>query len=54
MGLLVNGEWTDQWYDVKASGGQFVRSKAQFCNRIGSDKFPAEAGRYHPHVHFGF
>ena len=25
MGLLVNGEWVDQWYDTKKHGGEFVR-----------------------------
>jgi glutathionyl-hydroquinone reductase len=29
MGLLVNGEWKDQWYDTKSTGGRFVRSNAQ-------------------------
>ena len=30
MGLLVEGEWKDQWYDTKSSGGKFVRSAAKF------------------------
>ena len=56
MGLLVDGEWKDQWYSTKESGGRFVRSEAQFRNWItadgsagpsGSDGFKAEAGRYH-------
>ena len=25
MGLLVNGEWKDQWYDTSKTGGKFVR-----------------------------
>lgn len=29
MGLLVNGEWQDQWYDTKKHGGEFVRESAQ-------------------------
>ena len=29
MGLLVNGEWVDQWYDTKKHGGEFVRESAQ-------------------------
>ena len=61
MGLLVDGKWTDQWYDTKSSGGKFVRSASQFRNWItpdgaagpsGSDGFAAESGRYHLYVSF--
>ena len=48
MGLLVNGEWKDQWYDT--SDGSFKRSEAAFRNWIGQDDFPAESGRYHLYV----
>lgn len=56
MGLLVDGQWVDQWYDTKKSGGRFIRSDAQFRNWItkdgspgptGSGGFPAEKDRYH-------
>lgn len=59
MGLLVDGEWVDQWYDTKASEGRFVRSEAQFRNWITADGSPgpageggfkAEPGRYHLYV----
>ena len=30
MGLLVNGEWKDVWYETEKTGGQFVRSAAQW------------------------
>lgn len=59
MGLLVDGQWIDQWYDTKKSGGKFVRSEAQFRNWITADGsagpsgvggFKAEAGRYHLYV----
>lgn len=59
MGMLVDGEWTDKWYDTAATGGRFVRSGAQFRNWITADGspgpsgeggFPAEAGRYHLYV----
>jgi len=50
MGLLVDGQWHDQWYDTSATGGHFVRSEAQFRHGIGGDDFPAEAGRYHLYV----
>lgn len=56
MGLLVDGVWTDQWFDTKSSGGRFVRKAAAFRNWITSDGsagpsgtggFKAEADRYH-------
>ena len=56
MGLLVDGEWQDKWYDTAKSGGKFERSKAAFRNWITADGaagpdgeagFKAEAGRYH-------
>ncbi len=59
MGQLVHGEWHDDWYDTKASGGKFVRSTAGFRNWItadgsagpsGTGGFPAESGRYHLYV----
>ena len=61
MGLLVNGVWTDQWYDTKSSGGRFVRKDAAFRNWItadgspgasGTGGFKAEAGRYHLFVSY--
>lgn len=59
MGLLVDGQWIDQWYDTKASKGRFIRTEAQFRNWItadgspgpsGSGGFKAEPGRYHLYV----
>jgi putative glutathione S-transferase len=55
MGLLINGEWHDQWYDTEASGGKFVREDAQFRHCISQDGkdsdgnpcFEPESGRYH-------
>ncbi len=55
MGMLVNGEWQDVWYDTKSSGGRFVREDARFRNWLTADGAPgengeggfaAEAGRY--------
>jgi putative glutathione S-transferase len=45
MGLLVDGEWSDAWYDTHASGGRFVRTETQFRGRVE----PA-AGRYRLYV----
>ncbi len=59
MGLLVEGEWVDRWYDTASTGGRFLRGEAQFRNWITADGspgpsgeggFPAEAGRYHLYV----
>ncbi|WP_196159577.1 glutathione S-transferase family protein [Reinekea sp. G2M2-21] len=59
MGLLVDGQWTDKWYDTKASGGKFIRSEAQFRHWVtpdgsagstGNAGFKAESGRYHLYV----
>ncbi|MCL3881294.1 glutathione S-transferase family protein [Marivita sp. GX14005] len=59
MGLLVDGEWRDQWYDTDSHGGKFERSTAKFRNWITSDGrpgpsgeggFEAESGRYHLYV----
>ncbi len=53
MGLLIDGEWKDAWYDTHATGGQFVRSESQFRSRIETTpgaRFAPEAGRYHLYV----
>jgi glutathionyl-hydroquinone reductase len=59
MGLLINGEWHDSWYDTSKTEGHFVRTKAAFRNWVtptgepgpsGSGGFKAEPGRYHLYV----
>jgi putative glutathione S-transferase len=55
MGLLIDGRWTDQWYDTKASGGAFVRPDAQFRGWVkadGSTPYRPEPGRYHLYVSY--
>lgn len=61
MGLLVDGEWRDQWHDTKSSGGKFVRADAKFRNWVtadgaagpsGKSGFEAETGRYHLYVSY--
>lgn len=61
MGLLINGKWSDDWYDTKSTGGKFVRKESQFRNWITADGragstgragFKAEAGRYHLYVSY--
>ncbi|MEX0707628.1 MAG: glutathione S-transferase family protein [Woeseia sp.] len=59
MGLLVDGQWKDQWYDTEATKGRFKRSTSAFRNWVTADGSPgpdgvggfrAEAGRYHLYV----
>jgi putative glutathione S-transferase len=53
MGLLIDGQWHDQWYDTAKTGGRFQRQDSAFrgwLSRDGSTPFPAEAGRYHLYV----
>ena len=59
MGLLQNGQWVDQWYDTKTSGGEFRRQDSRFRNWVTADSsagpsgepgFRAEKGRYHLYV----
>ena len=59
MGLLVDGQWRDRWYDTRISEGRFVRKESQFRNWVtadgspgpsGSGGFEAEPGRYHLYV----
>ncbi len=59
MGMLVNGEWRDVWYDTESTDGKFVREDARFRNWVTADGAPgpsgeggfsAEAGRYHLYV----
>ena len=47
MGLLIEGKWHTDWYDTVSNNGEFVRKDSQFRGWIGSDTYPAEAGRYH-------
>ncbi len=37
MGLLVDGQWQDKWYDTKSTGGRFQRSESQFRNWVTAD-----------------
>ena len=61
MGLLVKGQWQDQWYDTASTGGRFVRKDAQFRNWVtpngepgpsGVGGFPAQPDRYHLYVSY--
>lgn len=59
MGLLIDGQWHDRWYDTKTSDGEFIREDAQFRHWVtpdgsagpsGEAGFKAEADRYHLYV----
>lgn len=56
MGMLVDGQWKDVWYDTKSTNGRFIRQTAQFRHWItpdgragpsGESGFKAEKNRYH-------
>lgn len=59
MGLLIDGRWSDQWYDTASSDGAFRRDTSRFRNWVtpdgapgptGAGGFRAESGRYHLYV----
>ena len=53
MGLLVDGEWKDVWYETKSTGGAFVRPETQFRDHVEATpgaRFAPEAGRYRLYV----
>ena len=59
MGLSINGQWRDHWYDTPSSGGRFLRKDSAYRNWVtvdgapgptGHGGFPAELGRYHLYV----
>jgi putative glutathione S-transferase len=55
MGLLVDGQWRDEWYETEKTGGKFVRKASAFRDRVaadGSTRFAPEAGRYHLYVSY--
>ena len=61
MGRLIEGRWSNEWYDTSKTGGKFVRADAPFRNWItldgspgptGEGGFAAEAGRYHLYVSY--
>jgi putative glutathione S-transferase len=59
VGLLVNGQWQDKWYDTDNNQGEFKREAAQLRNWVtedgsagqsGDTGFKAEKDRYHLYV----
>lgn len=59
MGLLVDGQWQNKWYDTASNGGRFKRKESSFRSWVtadgragptGNSGFKAEADRYHLYV----
>lgn len=51
MGLLIDGQWHDKWYDTKSEGGRFKRQDSAFRHEISPDgPFKPESGRYHLYI----
>ena len=53
MGRLIDGKWSDEWYDTKSTGGRFERKQSSFREWVradGSTSFAPEPGRYHLYV----
>lgn len=59
MGLLIEGEWHDEWYDTTKHGGEFVRESAQLRDWVtphgepgpeGQRAVSAESDRFHLYV----
>ncbi|MFC3095482.1 glutathione S-transferase family protein [Alteromonas sediminis] len=53
MGLLVEGQWQDVWYDTEGNEGKFKRQESKFRETISTQsgaKYAPESGRYHLYV----
>jgi len=53
LGRLIQGKWSNEWYDTASSGGSFVRSPSSFREWVRADsstRHPPESGRYHLYV----
>ncbi len=53
MGLLVEGEWKQAWYDTDGNDGEFVRPDTVFRGTLAPDgDHPPARGRYHLYVSY--
>jgi glutathionyl-hydroquinone reductase len=55
MGRLLDGQWSDEWYDTSKTEGRFVRQESQFRHRVcahGTTGFAPDTGRYHLYVSY--
>jgi len=53
MGQLINGEWHAEDLPRSNASGEFQRVDSTFRDALGTDKFPAQADRYHLFVNAG-
>ena len=52
MGVMIEGQWTtDDDYELK--DGEFVRPSSELRDRVGGERYAAEANRYRLYVHPG-
>ena len=47
---MIDGVWHRKGEGAPTQGGAFVRPATSFRDRIGGERFPAQAGRYHLYV----
>jgi len=50
MGVMVDGVWHVEEASQRDADGRFIRPTTSFRDSVGSDRFPAAAGRYHLYV----
>ena len=48
--MLVDGDWRPDATPSRSDDGEFEREETTFRDRVGTDRFPAEAGRYHLYI----
>ncbi len=55
MGMLIDGQWTNEDRRRTNTSGEFVRVESSFREAIepGSNRFPPESGRYHLFINAG-
>ena len=53
MGLLIDGEWRDKWYDTESTGGKFERSTSKFRNWVTAAGSAGPSGKswFLPHAY---
>ncbi|MDX1745691.1 MAG: glutathione S-transferase family protein [Halobacteriales archaeon] len=50
MPILVDGDWRPTDSLTQGDNGEYERQPTTFRDRLGTDQFPAEAGRYHLYI----
>jgi putative glutathione S-transferase len=48
--MFVDGEWRTDTYEINDEEGEFDRQPTSFRDRLGTDEYPAESGRYHLYI----